>query len=130
MARTTRKPAASRDESRREKLLAMVRSLPQATSTPYGKTHLVFRVRGKTFAYFLNNHHDDGRIALCTKAAPGRQQALVAADPERYFVPAYLGPHGWVSARLDLSRVDWDALLTLLVEAWRLQAPRTLSASL
>lgn len=125
-----RKPPIPRDRQRRDKLLAMVDSLPAASTAPYGRTHLLMRVRGKTFAYYLVNYHDDGRIALCAKAAPARQQALVATDPERYYVPPYLGPHGWVSMRLDLPRVDWDAVLTLLVEAWRLQAPRKLSENL
>ena len=34
---------------------------------------VAFLVRGKTFAYFLNNHHGDGRVALVCKAAAGEQ---------------------------------------------------------
>jgi hypothetical protein len=26
-------------------------------------------VRGKVFAYFLNNHHGDGLVSVCCKAA-------------------------------------------------------------
>ncbi len=38
------------------------------------------------FAMFVNNHHNDGRVALWN-AADGVQEMLVDADPERFFVP-------------------------------------------
>ena len=65
-----------------------------------------FRVRGKLFAHFADNHHGDGRVALWLKAAAGAQALLVEAGPERFFVPAYVGPRGWVGARVD-GEVDW-----------------------
>ena len=90
--------------------------------------HLAFRVRKKTFAYYLFDHHGDGRIALCCKAAPGEQEMLVASDPTRFFIPAYLGPKGWVGMRLDLPDIDWEQVAYLATMAYRLSAPRTLAA--
>lgn len=128
-ASNTPRPAR-RDVQRRARLCAVVESLPEAECVPYGERHFAFSVRDKTFAYYLFHHHDDGRAALCAKAPPGRQQQLVSRDPERYYVPAYLGRAGWVSLRLDLPRVAWDEVLALLVAAYRLQAPKRLAEEL
>jgi hypothetical protein len=51
----------------------------------------------------------------------------VFRHPTRYSVPAYLGPSGWVSLRLDLKAVDWDEATELLFAAYRLQAPKRLA---
>jgi hypothetical protein len=37
-----------------------------------------FEVRAKIFAWFLNNHHGDGRVAIWCKAPPGEQAVLVS----------------------------------------------------
>jgi hypothetical protein len=60
-----------------------------------------FRARGRLFVMFADNHHSDGRLAIWCHAAPGAQEAFVAADPEIYFVPPYVGPSGWLGVRLD-----------------------------
>jgi len=54
-------------------------------------------------------------------------EGLVASDPARYCIPAYLGPKGWVGVRLDVEDVDWDEVRLLLTDAYRLAAPRTLA---
>ena len=88
-----------------------------------------FRVRNKMFATFAaaNNHHGDGRPAVWLKAAPGEQTLLVRQAPDRFFVPPYVGPSGWVGVWLD-GDVDWDELRDLLEDAYRLIAPRKLAA--
>jgi predicted DNA-binding protein (MmcQ/YjbR family) len=50
---------------------------------------------------------------------------MVKAAPERFFVPPYMGPSGWVGIWLD-RRVDWDELAQLLRDAYRLVAPKRL----
>jgi len=77
----------------------------------------------KTFAMFLVDHHGDGRVALWCKVPPGAQEALVEAEPERYFVPPYMGPSGWVGIRLD-ARPDWKVVAGLLEEGYRMVAPK------
>jgi hypothetical protein len=69
---------------------------------------------------------DDGRQAS-VKATRQEQAALVAAAPETFGVPAYVGRHGWVSIRL--ATVDPTELGELVVEAWRQTAPRRLVAA-
>jgi len=118
--------------NRRTRLVKICTALPEVTTLVEGRAdeHLTFMVRKKTFAYYLYDHHGDGRIALWCKAAPGEQDVLVEKDPGRYFVPPYLGPRGWVGVRLDLPRVDWGTIGFLVGMAYRMSAPRTLVARL
>jgi hypothetical protein len=85
-----------------------------------------FHVRNKTFVMFLDNHHDDGRVAIWCKAPPGAQAMLVDADAEHFLVPPYVGPSGWVGVRLDRPRTDWGAVAAIVEDAWRMAAPRRL----
>ena len=50
-----------------------------------------FRVRDKIFAM---EKRGDGRVSIWCKAPPGSQMVLVGADPERFFVPPYVGHKG------------------------------------
>ena len=114
----------------RERLAEICESLPEVVRRPGGDhdQHDGYLVRKKTFAYFTDNEHGDGRLALLVKAPPGEQEALVGADAERFFVPKYIGPRGWVGLRLDREPVDWDEAAELVAEAYRMTAPKTLVA--
>ncbi len=85
-------------------------------------------VGGKSFAMFDNNHHDAGRIAVWIRGAPGAQETLVEAAPDRFFRPPYVGHRGWIGARLDVDTVDWDEVRGLLGEAWLMTAPKKILA--
>ena len=61
----------------------------------------------RQFATTADHHHDD-RNALHFAAPPGAQEQLIAADPEHYFRPPYVGGRGWVGYYLDRPPVDWD----------------------
>ena len=65
--------------------------------------------------------------AVC-RAAPGAQPALVAAEPDRFFVPPYLGHRGWLGYWLDTPSVDWTLVEDLVVDAYCLAAPRRLAS--
>jgi hypothetical protein len=89
-----------------------------------------FFVRGKkTFVMFLNNHHGDGRVAMWCAAPPGVQRQLVDEEPERFFVPAYVGHRGWLGVRLDVA-IDWDEIAQIVEDAYRCVAPTRLVAQL
>jgi hypothetical protein len=99
-------------------LRQVVQALPEAEEREtWG--HPTFRVRDKMFAAMS----DDGREAS-VKATREEQAALVAAAPGTFGIPAYVGRHGWVS--IQLATVDPVELRELLVEAWRLTAPKRL----
>jgi hypothetical protein len=74
------------------------------------------------------NHQGDGRTALCCKAAPGEQDVLIAAGPDRFYKPAYLGSKGWIALRLDIDGVGWDEAAELALDSYRLIAPKRLAA--
>jgi hypothetical protein len=86
-----------------------------------------FRVKNKLFAMYAdpNDHHGGGRPAVWVKAAPGNQQLMIAANPERFFSPPYVGKSGWVGIWLDRSP-DWKEVTELLRDSWRMTAPKTL----
>jgi hypothetical protein len=76
------------------------------------------------FVTFANHHHDD-RLSFRSHAPPGAQQALVESDPQRFFVPPYVGGRGWLGVYLDVAGVDWDEISELVEDAYRMVAPRT-----
>ncbi len=77
-----------------------------------------FFVHNRVYAMFVDNHHDDGHLAVWIAAAPGSQAALAGTWPEKYFRPPYVGVRGWVG--IELERIDDDELTAHLCEAWRL----------
>jgi hypothetical protein len=101
-----------------DELRQVVRSLPEAEEREtWG--HPTFRVRDKMFAAMS----DDGHQAS-VKATKEEQAALIAAAPETFGIPAYVGRHGWVS--IQLATVDPTELRELMIEAWRHAAPKRL----
>ena len=94
----------------------------------HGNTpHAQFLVRKKTFAYFLNNHHGDGIVSLACKVLPGDNNQLAEAQPDRFYLPAYIASRGWVALRLDRGKVDWDEVNELLQGSYALVAPKRLA---
>ena len=100
--------------------------LPEATRE-YNGDHAAFKVRKKTFAYFLNNHHGDGIVAATCKVLQGGNAALVKANPAKFYIPSYVGPKGWVALRLDVGEIDWDEVSRLVGGSYQLIAPRRLA---
>ena len=87
-------------------------------------------VRGKkTFVTYTDDHHGDGRIALWCAAPAGVQGTLVDEEPERFFVPPYVGHRGWLGVRLDRD-VDWQEIAGIAEDAYRMVAPKGLVAKL
>jgi predicted DNA-binding protein (MmcQ/YjbR family) len=84
-----------------------------------------FRIKNKIFAMYAapNNHHGGGRPGIWCMAGPGNQALMVRARPERFFVPPYVGPSGWIGIYLD-RRVSWREVAELLHDAYVLRAPR------
>ena len=108
-----------------ERLRRICLRFPEATERSFGgHSAPSFRVREKLFVMTS----EDGTFMTC-KAPPGDQAMLVASDPDRYFVPAYVGSKGWVGIRLDPG-LDWDEISEIAEESYRLIAPKKLSAEL
>ncbi len=89
--------------------------------------HAGFLVRKKTFAWFLNNHHGDGIVSVSCKVGPGDNTALSKAQPDRFYLPAYVAHRGWVALRLDVGEVDWDEVSEFGANSYRRVAPKPLA---
>ena len=114
-------------EDRRLVLLSKIcLALPEATRW-YNGQHAGFLVRKKTFAYFLNDHHGDGIVALNCKVLPRDNKALADAQPARFYLPDYLASRGWAGLRLDIGEIDWDEVSELIRGSYRLIAPKRLA---
>jgi hypothetical protein len=74
-------------------------------------------------------HHEHHFPHLWCAAPEGAQEQLVAASPERFFRPPYVGSRGWLGVRLD-GRVDWVTVESLCEDAYRTVAPSRLVAEL
>jgi hypothetical protein len=117
---------------RRRVLLAQIcEAYPETVALArWENEHLSLEVAGKRFGYFLYQHFgDDGRSGAVLKAAPGAQEMLVGADPDCFWVPAFVGRHGWIGIRLDLEEPDWNQVATFVHDAWLMTAPRRLRQS-
>lgn len=119
--------ASTPKDRRLDRLTEICLALPEAVRQDHDR-HATFLVRDKKFAYYLVDHHGDGVVGVCCRAAPGLNGALIASDPARFYMPAYVGPRGWVGLRLDLDEIDWAEVSELVTESYRLAAPRRLAA--
>jgi hypothetical protein len=104
------------------KLREICLALPE-TSERLSHGAPTFFVRAKrAFLMVLTNHHGDGRFAIWCAAPEGMQKMLVEADPERFFVPPYVGHRGWLGVRLDRGP-DWNELAGIAEDAYAEVAP-------
>ncbi len=105
------------------RIRAICLALPEVVEKPFGgHSAPAFRVRDKLFV----STSEDGSY-MTFKGAPGAQEALVAGEPERFFVPPYVGSKGWVGARFD-GGLDWTEMSELIRDSYRLIAPKRLAA--
>lgn len=115
-----------------DRALAMVRSaclgLPE-TSERLSHGGPAFFVRGKTcFVMFLDDHHEDGRLAIWCAAPEGVQAEMVETEPGRFFRPPYVGSRGWLGVHLaGIEQAELDAIV---LEAFRAVAPTTVRRQL
>jgi hypothetical protein len=113
---------ASREHVRRTAL-----ALPEVIERPtHG--HPGFFVRGSKLVCSIHETvRGDGRPAMWCKAPPGAQEHYVAAEPDRYFVPPYVGHAGWLGVRLD-SGLPAEDLTGAIEDSYALVAPKALVA--
>jgi len=108
-----------------DRVRAIVARFPEVTERASHSAPSFFVREKKTLANVWNHHHDDGRVAIWAAAGAGVQAELVELEPERFFVPPYVGHRGWLGVRLDVAP-DWDEIAKILEDAYRLVAPKTL----
>jgi len=115
-------------ESRRliERLRKICLALPEATEKE-AWSEPTWRVKGKMFAQMDDYHHGSPHCAVWLPSTIEVQEALCAADPERFFRPPYVGHKGWIAVVLDTGP-DWKVVAELVRDAYRRVAPAKLAA--
>ena len=109
-----------------DQLRTICLALPEAVEAG-GVGNPSFKVRDKIFAMRHDLHA--GQWSVWCKAAAGVQAMLVSAEPEHYFVPPYVGQHGWVGIRLH-DGIDWTIVADLVRKSYCMTAPKRLVAQL
>jgi hypothetical protein len=113
---------ATRSPSPLARVRALCLSFPEASERASHGAPTFFVRDKRAFVMYLDNHHDDGRLALWCAAPPGVQAMLVEAEPDHYFVPPYVGPGGWIGVRLD-RKVAWAQVAAIVEQAYQTRAP-------
>lgn len=73
------------------------------------------------FVMFLDDHHDDGHLAIWSAAPDGVQAEMTETEPDRFFRPPYVGHRGWLG--VELAAVGDEELSAICREAFRAVAP-------
>jgi predicted DNA-binding protein (MmcQ/YjbR family) len=95
-------------------------ALPEVQEAIDGFGHTTFKVRKKSF--LIAGMGEDGE-AISIKSDPTTQDLLVRRGP--YYRTPCIGRHGWVSVAHPLDH-DWDEIRELIVDGYRLAAPKRL----
>jgi hypothetical protein len=102
-----------------DRLLAIVLKLPGAyEDRPWGSVHC--KVDGKIFVGW--GRRDDGEMSIGIRVDRALQPMLVTND-RRFTIAKYSGQYGGVDMRLG-SKPDWREVEKLIVESYRLVAPK------
>jgi hypothetical protein len=102
---------------------AVCLALPETTERMSHGGPAFFIRNKKCFVMFLDDHHDDGKLAIWCAAPDGVQADLIETDPERFFCPPYVGHLGWLG--VQLGGIDDAELAVICREAFTTVAPDT-----
>jgi hypothetical protein len=103
-------------------VVAIGRQLPSTELSTWYRTPAL-KVAGKGFAR-LRTESDGGLVLMCS--LDEKERLLEAAEPAYYTTPHY---DGYGAILIDLGKIDRAALKELVVQSWRLKAPRKLQAA-
>jgi hypothetical protein len=97
-------------------------ALPATIEKPWFGTP-GFRVKDKGFARL----RDDGDVLVAFVADLAEKEALIAAEPAKFFTT----PHydGWPTVLVRLDVIDRDELREILTDAWLARAPARVRAA-
>jgi len=119
---------SSADAALLDRLRKICMALPESVEKLSHGEPTWFAGKGKVFAMFDNHHHGAEHLAVWLPQPLGAQEALIEADPERFFRPPYVGPSGWVGVVLD-TKPDWGMVSEMVREAYMFVASQKLKAA-
>ena len=110
------------------RLRAICLALPEVTERPsHGAPTWFVRDKKSFVTLWADGHHDNHFAHLWCAGLPGAQASLIAAGPDRFFRPPYVGGRGWIGVRLDTPpAIDWTEITDLCEDAYRTVAPARL----
>ena len=103
--------------------------LPEATERISHGSPCFFVGRAPQFATFVDHRHGTDSLGIWCAAPVGVQAELVETEPDRFYVPKYVGGRGWIGLHLDRV-LDEDELAAVLRDAYATVAPARLRARL
>jgi hypothetical protein len=112
-----------------ERLRRICMALPEANEKLSHGEPTWFAGKGRVFAMLDGYHHGSPHLSVWLPQPFGAQEALIDADPQRFFRPPYVGVSGWVGVVLD-TKPDWGVVAGLVREAFLHVATRKLAAKL
>jgi hypothetical protein len=119
----------AKDRKAVERLRTICMSFPEANERLSHGEPTWFAGKGKVFAMLDNHHHGSEHLAVWLPQPPGAQEALIEAEPSKFFRPPYVGPSGWVAVILDRDP-DWAEVEALTRDAFVHVATKKLVAAL
>ena len=105
------------DERLVERVRRICMKLPEANERVSHGEPTWFAGKGKVFASIDDHHHGAPHCSVWLPQPLGVQEALVDAQPERFFRPPYVGVSGWVGVVLD-TKPDWGVVEGLIRESY------------
>ena len=109
------------------RLRAICLALPEAAEKD-SHGHPNFYTK-KVFAVFggvVKGDHYSDRWSQSVLVLPDLLRREAALSDDRFFVPGYYGPYGWIGLDFRAAEVDWDEVADLVEESYRNTAPARL----
>ncbi len=99
-----------------DRIRALSLAQPRAAEKLSHGMPVFFIEKGRTYAWFSDNHHGNGITAVLVKTSGTDEQD--ALDPQIFYKPAYLAPSGWIGMNLDAATIDWDQVEARIEQSW------------
>ena len=110
-----------RQEAALNKVRPLAMALPEVEERISHGSPTFFTGTGTKARIFVSVHDErdyfEGRLCLWAASPKEIQADLVEGQPDRFFIPPYVGPRGWIGLRLDLPKTDWDEVAGVIEDA-------------
>jgi hypothetical protein len=116
-----------------DRIRKIVLALPEVNERLSHGEPCFFIQNKRPLCYYHDDHNGDGRVSLWCPVPDGVQEALVRADPDRFFAPPTSASGvfaRWLGIYLDTPCVDWHEVTAILSDSYRVTTPKKLAATL
>lgn len=83
-----------------------------------------------TFGGMVKGDHDSDRFSQSVLVLPDPQERTLLLEDNRFFVPGYSGPSGWIGLDFRAAPPDWNEVAELIDASYRNTAGSRLIAEL